>query len=138
MRSPLWKTCTMVWVERTSTFFPMNCHGTEYRVRPILMWMSGPTVARDHFASTNVRLGSGASASFSFASNTTAGAAPPSGRHCRCPATSTDHRSAARCICSIEVNSRPRHHESRIYGIGLSTRPLSRGFRDRAGSTRAP
>ena len=52
-------------------------------------WMSGPIFAVAHAASTNGPAGSGRSASFSTASNTAAGAAPSSGRHARCPATSS-------------------------------------------------
>jgi len=96
-------------------------HGTEYKVRPTLTWMSGPTLHRDHCASTNGSAGSGLSRSCSAAANTAAGAAPSSGRHDRRPATSVHHRSAPDCICSMLVNSRPRQNESRIYGIGRST-----------------
>ena len=66
----------------------------------------------------------GRSASRSTASNTAAGAAPSSGRQARCPATSSDQRAASACICSRDVNSRPRQNESRTYGIGRSTRAL--------------
>ena len=92
----------------------MCFHGTEYRLWPTLTWMSGPTLHRDHCASTNGLAGSGASVSFSTAANTAAGAAPSSGRHDRCPATSADQRTASACICSRLVNSRPRQNESRI------------------------
>ncbi len=110
--------------------------GMEYSALATEAWMSGPTLHRDHSASTNGSAGSGASASFSTAANTAAGAAPSSGRQCRCPATSADHRSASACICSTLANSRPRHRLSRIYGIGRSTCGLSRGLRDLAGSIR--
>ena len=113
-------------------------HGTEYRLLPTLTWMSGPTLHRDHSASMNGSGGSGARRSSSAAANTAAGAAPSSGRHARCPATSVHQRTASACICSRRVNSRPRQKLSRIYGIGRSTCGLSLGFRDRAGSTRQP
>ncbi len=100
--------------------------------------MSGPTLHRDHSASTNGSLGSGASVPFSTAAKTEAGAAPSSGRQARRPATSADQRTASACICSSEANSRPRQNESLIYGIGRSARALSRGFRDLAGPARAP
>ena len=116
----------------------MCFHGTEYRLCPTFTWMSGPTLHRDHCARTNGVFGSGASAPASAAANTAAGAAPSSGRHGRCPATSADQRAAPACICARLVNSRPRQNESRIYGIGRSTCALSRGFRDLAGSTRQP
>jgi hypothetical protein len=101
-------------------------------------WMSGPIFAVAHVASTNGAAGSGRSASFSTASNTAAGAAPSSGRHARCPATSSDQRAASACIASSDANSRPRHRLSRTYGIGRSTCGLSRGFSARAGSIRQP
>jgi hypothetical protein len=82
--------------------------------------MSGPTLHRDHSDSTNGVFGRGASFSFSTAANTAAGAAPSSGRHERRPATCSHQRTASACICSSEVNSRPRQKLSRIYGIGLS------------------
>jgi hypothetical protein len=116
----------------------MCFHPTEYRLCPTFTWMSGPTLHRDHCASTNGDAGSAASAFFSAAANTAAGAAPSSGRHGRCPATSADQRTAPACICATLVNSRPRQNESRIYGIGRSTWALSLGFRDRAGSIRQP
>ena len=100
--------------------------------------MSGPIFAVAHVASTNGSAGSGRSASFSAASNTAAGAAPSSGRHARRPATSADQRTASACICSRDVNSRPRQKQSRTYGIGRSTLALSRGLSARAGSTRQP
>jgi hypothetical protein len=128
----------MVAVERASRVSPRCFHGTEYKLWPTLTWMSGPTLHRDHSASTNGALGSGASFCFSTAPNTAAGAAPSSGRQDRRPATSAHQRTAAACICSRLVNSRPRQNESRIYGIGRSTCALSRGFLDRAGSTRQP
>jgi len=37
----------------------MCFHGTEYRLLPTLTWMSGPTLHRDHSASTNGLGGSG-------------------------------------------------------------------------------
>ncbi len=89
-------------------------------------WISGPIFAVAHVASTNGSPGSGRSASFSTDSNTTAGAAPSSGRHALRPATSSDQRTASPCICGREVNSRPRQNESRTYGIGRSTRGLPR------------
>ena len=92
----------------------MCFHGTEYKARPTLTWMSAPTLHRDHPASTNGDAGSAASRSFSAAANTAAGAAPSSGRQCRRPATSVDHRSASACICSSDDHSRPRQDESRI------------------------
>ena len=91
----------------------MCCHGTEYSTRSTCAWMSGPIFARAQVASTNGSAGSGLRASFSAASNTTAGAAPSSGRHARRPATPADQRAAAACICSSEVNSRPRQKLSR-------------------------
>jgi hypothetical protein len=100
--------------------------------------MSGPTLHRDHSASTNGSRGSGASAPASAAANTAAGAAPSSGRHDRWPATSADQRTASACMCSRLVNSRPRQKLSRIYGIGRSACALSRGLRDLAGSIRQP
>ena len=89
-------------------------------------WMSGPIFAVAHVASTNGPAGSGRSASFSTASNTAAGAAPSSGRHARCPATSADQRAASACICASDANSRPRQKLSRTYGIGRSTLALPR------------
>jgi len=71
-------------------------------------WMSGPTLAADHVASTNGVVGGGLNAGASSAANTAAGAAPPSGRHDRAPATSFDQRTASACIASREVNVRPR------------------------------
>src|SRR6266536_2890148 len=53
----------------------MKRHGTEYRHRPTLTWMSGPTVARDQVASTNRRCGKGFSSLASTAANTLRGAA---------------------------------------------------------------
>lgn len=70
--------------------------------------------------------------------NTAAGAAPSSGRQARAPATSVHQRSASARIASSEANSRPRQNESRTSSIGRSTCGLSRGFRARAGSTKAP
>jgi hypothetical protein len=99
----------------------MCFHGTEYKLRPTLTWISGPTLHRDQSASTNGDTGSGASRSFSAAANTAAGAAPSSGRQRRCPATSAHQRTASACMCSTLVNSRPRQKLSRIYGIGRST-----------------
>ena len=116
----------------------MCFHGTEYKVRPTLTWISGPTLHRDHSVSTNGARGNGARAALSTAANTAAGAAPSSGRHDRRPATCMHHRSASACICVRLTNSRPRQKLSRIYGIGRSTCALSRGLRDRAGSTRQP
>jgi hypothetical protein len=100
--------------------------------------MSGPTLAVRHSARTNSPAGSGASVPFSAASNTASGLAPSSGRQARCPATPVHHRSPSACIWAREVNSRPRQNESRIYGIGRPACGLSRGLRDRAGSTRQP
>jgi hypothetical protein len=100
--------------------------------------MSGPIFAVAHVASTNGSAGSGRSASFSAASNTAAGAAPASGRQCRCPATSSDQRTAWACIWGSDANSRPRQKLSRTYGTGRSTLALSRGFSARAGSIRQP
>ena len=88
--------------------------------------MSGPIFAVAQVASTNGPAGSGRSASFSTAPNTAAGAAPSSGRHARCPATSSDQRAASACIASSDVNSRPRQRLSRTYGIGRSTCGLPR------------
>ena len=110
---PAVKICTIVNVERASTFCPMKRHGTEYRHRPTLTWMSGPIVARDHVASTKRLCGKGFSSPASTAWNTVSGLAPPNGRHEREPATSVHHTSAACCIAAIEVNSRPRQNESR-------------------------
>jgi hypothetical protein len=90
--------------------------------------MSGPIFAAAQVASTNGPAGSGRSASFSTASKTAAGAAPSSGLHARCPATSADQRAAPACICSSDANSRLRQKLSRTYGIGRSTRALSRGL----------
>jgi hypothetical protein len=87
---------------------------------------SGPIFAFAQVASTNGALGSGAKASLSTAPNTTAGAAPSSGRHWRRPATCRHQRSASACICSSEVNSRPRQKLSRIYGMGRSILALPR------------
>jgi hypothetical protein len=100
--------------------------------------MSGPTVGFDQDASTNTLRGSGFSSSASTASNTDSGAAPPSGRHERRPATFSDQSRAASCIASSEANVRPRKNESRQYGIGRSTRGLSRGLFARAGSINTP
>ncbi len=116
----------------------MCCQGMEYSTLATEAWMSGPTLHRDHSATTNGARGRAASAGFSTAANTAAGAAPSSGRQCRCPATSVHQRTASACIWVRLANSRPRHKLSRIYGIGRSTCGLSRGFRDLAGSTRQP
>ena len=132
------KNCTIVSVTRTSAVLPMCGHGTEYSTLPTRAWMSGPIFAVAHVASTNGSGGSGPSASFSAAANTTAGPAPSSGRHARTPATSVHQRSAAACICASDVNSRPRQKLSRTYGIGRSTRGLSVGRNARAGSGRNP
>ena len=132
------KNWTMVAVMRTSAVLPMCRHGTEYSTFSTRAWMSVPILAFAHMASTNGSAGSGRSASFSIAANTAAGAAPSSGRHGRCPATSRDQRAASACICARLVNSRPRQNESRTYGMGRSTLALSRGFRDLAGSIRHP
>ena len=113
-------------------------HGMEYSTLATEAWMSGPTFAVRHSASTNSAAGSGASVPFSAASNTASGPAPSSGRQARCPATSVHQRSPSDCMCAREVNSRPRQKLSRIYGIGRSTCGLSRGFRDLAGSIRQP
>ena len=117
----------------------MCFHGTEYRLLPTLTWMSGPTLHRDHSASTNGLRGSGAQVRPSRPRRT-----PRPGR--RRPAAGTTaarpprahQRSALGLHLRQLVNSRPRQNESRIYGIGRSTCALSRGFRDRAGSTRQP
>ncbi|MGX1480890.1 UNVERIFIED_CONTAM: hypothetical protein RKD50_009698 [Streptomyces canus] len=77
------------------------------------MWISGPTVAVDQRASTNGVGGRGSSSAASNASNTAIGAAPPNGRHFRRPATCWLQVTASDCMCSIEVNSRPRQNESR-------------------------
>src|SRR5512144_2770277 len=116
----------------------MNRHGTEYKVLPTLTWMSGPTVGADQEASTNTLRGNGLSTAASTASNTERGAAPPSGRQDRVPATVRDQSRAACCIPSSEANSRPRKNESRQYGIGRSTRGLSFGLPARAGSISTP
>ena len=121
------KNCTIVSVTRTSALWPMCRHGTEYSTLPTRAWMSGPILALAQVASTNGSAGSGLSASFSAAANTAAGAAPSSGRQARCPATSSDQRTASACICASEANSRPRQKLSRTYGIGRSTRGLSAG-----------
>ncbi len=113
MSSPLAKICTIVNVARASTFWPRKRHGTEYRQRPTLTWMSGPTVPRDQAASTKRFCGNGFSADRSTAWRTVNGAAPPSGRHDRCPATSVHQLIAAACIAASDVNSRPRQNESR-------------------------
>jgi len=136
--SPLQKTCTVVAVARASTLHPMNRHGTEYRLLPTRIWMSGPTVGRDQQACTNTVRGNGFSSASSTAWKTASGAAPSSGRHDRRPATLADQSTAARCICPSEVNSRPRKNESRQYGMGRSTLGLSRGLRARAGSISTP
>ncbi|MBB5128151.1 hypothetical protein [Streptomyces griseoloalbus] len=75
--------------------------------------MSGPTVAVDQRASTNGVGGRGSSSAASKASNTVIGAAPPSGRHFRRPATCRLQVTASACMCLIELNSRPRQNESR-------------------------
>ena len=54
------------------------------------------------------------------------------------PATSRDQRSPSACMCTREVNCRPRQKLSRIYGMGRSTCGLSRGLRDLAGYTGQP
>ena len=136
--SPPMKNCTIVSVTRTSALWPMCRHGTEYSTLPTRAWMSGPILALAQVASTNGSAGSGRSACFSAAANTAAGAAPSSGRQARCPATSSDQRTASACICASEANSRPRQKLSRTYGIGRSTRGLSAGRYARAGSTRHP
>jgi hypothetical protein len=100
--------------------------------------MSGPTIAVDHVARTNALPGNGCRASASTAANTDAGAAPDSARLERRPATSVHHTTAAACISCSEANWRPRQKLSRIYGIGRSTRALSRGLPRRAGSTSTP
>jgi hypothetical protein len=87
--------------------------GTEYSVLPTLTWMSGPILPVDQEASTNGLRGSGCSAWASTAANTEAGAAPPNGRHWRCPATSRHHTRACCCMCCSDVNSRPRQKLSR-------------------------
>lgn len=46
--------------------------------------------------------------------NTAIGATPPSGRQGRWPATFWAQVTASICMCSIEVNSRPRQNKSRI------------------------
>ena len=89
-----------VAVERAWTCPPISRHGTEYSAGPTLTWMSGPTLPVDHVASTNGVAGSGPNAGASTAANTTAGAAPSSGRHDRTPATSFDQRTASVCITS--------------------------------------
>ena len=132
------KNCTIVAVSRTSAVLPMCAQGTEYRTRSTWAWISGPIFARAQLASTNGSAGNGRKEPFSALSNTAAGAPPSSGRHARRPATSADQRSASACICASEVNSRPRQKLSRTYGIGRSTRALSRGLRARAGSIRQP
>lgn len=83
-------------------------------MRPTLTWMSGPTTAVDQRASTNGVGGNGSRVSASTASNTAMGAAPCNGRHCRRPATFWLQVTASACMCSIEVNSRPRQNESRM------------------------
>ena len=113
-------------------------HGMEYSTLATEAWMSGPTFAVRHSASTNSPAGNAASVPFSAASNTASGLAPSSGRQARRPATSVHQRSPSDCMCAREVNSRPRQKLSRIYGIGRSTCGLSRGFRERAGSIRQP
>jgi hypothetical protein len=122
------KNCTIVSVTRTSAVLPMCRHGTEYSTLPTRAWISGLIFAFAHVASTNGSAGSGRSASFSTAANTAAGAAPSSGRHARPPATSSDQRSAASCIWTRLMNSRPRQNESRTYGTGRSTLGLSVGW----------
>ena len=131
---PLSKICTTVGVSRASTRRPMCCQGAEYSVLPTLTWMSGPILPVDQVASTNGRFGSDRNACASTARNTAIGAAPASGRQCRCPATSRHQAKACSRICCSEVNSRPRQNESRTYGIGRSTRGLSFGLAARAGS----
>lgn len=81
---------------------------------PTLAWISGPTFAADQVASTNGCPGSAARACASVASNTDTGAAPPSGRNDRRPATSTHHVTAAAYISGSEVNTRSRQKLSRI------------------------
>ena len=86
----------------------------EYSTLATEAWMSGPTLAVRHSASTNSPAGSGASLPCSAASNTASGLAPSSGRHARMPATSRHQRSPSACMCAREVNSRPRQKLSRI------------------------
>ncbi|MFD2415534.1 hypothetical protein [Amycolatopsis pigmentata] len=81
---------------------------------PDLGVISGPTLAADQVASTNDSAGNAASALASQTSNTDNGAAPPSGRYDRRPATSRHHVAAAACISGGEVTSHPRQNESRI------------------------
>ncbi|MFI9116986.1 hypothetical protein [Streptomyces venezuelae] len=58
--------------------------------------------AVDQRASTNGVGGNGSSSAASNASNTAIGAAPPSGRHFRCPATCRLQVTASACMRSIE------------------------------------
>ncbi len=124
-----------VAVQRAWTCWPISGHGTEYRHRPTLMWMSGPTLATDQVASTNGVAGSARRAGASTVANTVAGAAPSRGRQARAPATSWDQRTASACIAARLGKVRPRQNESRTYGIGRSTRGLSLGRKARTGST---
>jgi hypothetical protein len=135
---PWWKHCTVVAVWRASSRWPISRQGIEYSVVATLAWMSGPTLAVAQLASTNTVAGSASSASASTAANTLAGAAPCSGRHDRWPATCWHQSSAACCSCSSEANSRPRQNESRMSGMGRSTRGLSVGLPARAGSISTP
>ena len=107
------KNCTVAAVIRTSAVLPMCRQGTEYSTLPTRAWISAPILAFAQVVSTNGPAGSGGSAAASTASNTAAGVAPASGRQERCPATWALHRAASACICSSEVNSRPRQNESR-------------------------
>jgi hypothetical protein len=44
---PWWKNCTVAWVSRASSRWPIDRQGIEYKVLPTLAWMSGPTLAVD-------------------------------------------------------------------------------------------
>jgi hypothetical protein len=100
-------------VERTSTWRPTSRQGTEYSAPSTLTWQSVATFGVAQTASSYGSAGSGSSAGCSLAWKTTSGWAPPSGRHARRPATSSDQRAAACCIAARLGKSRPAKKLSR-------------------------
>ena len=117
---------------------PMSRHGIEYSSPADLGVDVRADLRRRPRRQHERPAGNGCSASASTAANTAPVRRPPAAGRRRRPATSRHQSTAAACICSSEANSRPRQNESRTYGIGRSTRALSRGFSARAGSTSTP
>ena len=80
--APSWR-----WTGRRGSC-PISRHGTEYRLLPTLTWMSGPTLHRDHSPARTGRAAAAPARRPRRRRTPPPGAAPSSGRHARCPATS--------------------------------------------------